>query len=248
MRFRLAPHIYAGKCNDDIIILDIEKDKYISITDKAASALQATLENDFTFTNDTYTCAQRVIDLEVPLSEMIEHFLSIRFIEICDQEQGTQLPNALMPGGLANYRWDHKSSMTAFSRVSKRSIITAFITLIKVESLLKKQGIKGILEALKKEHSSSKVYHSGTEKIIQELSDSVDIACSLYPKKIFCLGWASTFTLVALRNGINADLIIGVQNMPFYAHAWAEVDGNVINDDVQVRNRLTPLLKVPFGN
>lgn len=246
MHFRLASHIYAGKCNEDIIILDVNQDKYLSITDQASTALQTALEKEFEFDNGTYICTTVDKEMETLQSDMICYFLSSHFIEPSDKNTAIALPTAMEPGGLSNYRWDYKSSMAPFSRVPKITIMRALANLIKVEFLLKRHGIKGILDVLKKASMQRTSYSLGTEQSLKELSDSVDLACALYPKKIFCLGWASTFTLYALKNGIRANLVIGVQNVPFYAHAWAEVDGKVINDEDQVRRHLTPLVFAPF--
>jgi len=65
-----------------------------------------------------------------------------------------------------------------------------------------------------------------TEKICA----AVDIASIWYWKEVLCLQRSATSTCLLRFYGVPAQLIIGVQQMPFRAHAWVEVDGRVVND------------------
>lgn len=247
MRFRLQQHIFAGRSNQDVIVLDCEKDRYYSINGIAADLLQTILEQEFAFFEGKYTCVladqQNNPD---QLTNMISHFLSIGIVKVCDERDSPSLVSGpLLPGGLSNYTWDYKASMKSFSSVSKIALIKALISLMRMEYARTQYGIKGIMEILQRQKNFSDKRSTYDDRAIQELSDSVDLACALYPKKIYCLGWASTFTLLALKRGISANLVVGVQAIPFYAHAWAEVDGKVINDDERVRIYLTPLVAIP---
>jgi hypothetical protein len=41
-------------------------------------------------------------------------------------------------------------------------------------------------------------------------------------------------------------MIVGVQNYPFMAHAWIEVEDEVIGDDLNLKKNLAVILKEPF--
>ncbi len=58
----------------------------------------------------------------------------------------------------------------------------------------------------------------------------VDIACVLYFKQVLCLQRSAATTLLLRRHGCPAQMVIGVQLLPFKSHAWVEVDGRVVND------------------
>lgn len=69
----------------------------------------------------------------------------------------------------------------------------------------------------------------------QRIVRSVDRASAFYFKRAWCLQ-RSAVTVALLRlAGLPARLVIGVQRVPFYAHAWAELDGRVANDRPAVR-------------
>jgi hypothetical protein len=64
----------------------------------------------------------------------------------------------------------------------------------------------------------------------EEICAAIDLACIWYWKEVLCLQ-RSAATVCLLRScGIRAQLAIGAQSMPFKAHAWAEIDGHVVND------------------
>lgn len=65
---------------------------------------------------------------------------------------------------------------------------------------------------------------------LAELCQAVDIACIWYWKQVLCLQRSAAATCLLRHNGIPAQLVIGTQQVPFNAHAWVEVDGQVVTD------------------
>ena len=243
MYFQLRRNVYAGKWGSSIIILDAEKDKYFSITDAAASLFVAALENKFDYQDDQYISAIKLEDISTEvITPMLSQFIEQGFIKKVDTRgSATMLGAPLKEGGLSDYVWDHKSSWAPFVSISKLRLLSSFMTICRVNRLIGKQGIKGIMDEIVREKNKKKEFRVPSAEEIKQLSDCVDVACALYVKKVYCLGWASTFALQAVKNGWESSLVIGAQAIPFYAHAWAECDGQVVNDDERVREYLTVL-------
>ena len=65
---------------------------------------------------------------------------------------------------------------------------------------------------------------------LAELCRAVDLACIWYWKTVLCLQRSAAATCLLRRHGIPAQLVIGTQQIPFNAHAWVEVDGQVVSD------------------
>ena len=65
---------------------------------------------------------------------------------------------------------------------------------------------------------------------VADLCRAVDIACIWYWIKVLCLQRCAAATCLLRRHGIPAELVIGTQQVPFNAHAWVEVDGQVVTD------------------
>ena len=64
----------------------------------------------------------------------------------------------------------------------------------------------------------------------QQICSAIDRACTWYPKRVLCLQRSTATVLLLKKRGIPAQLVIGAQQFPFRAHAWAELNGSVIND------------------
>ena len=70
-----------------------------------------------------------------------------------------------------------------------------------------------------------------TEKICA----AVDLACIWYWKEVLCLQRSAATACLLKRYGVQAQMMIGAQQMPFKAHAWVEVNGRVVNDKPYMR-------------
>jgi Transglutaminase-like superfamily len=68
------------------------------------------------------------------------------------------------------------------------------------------------------------------------LCEAVHRAAVWYPKQTLCLQKASVTTGLLRQHGFHADMKIGIRKQPFHAHAWVEVDGQVVGDHQNVRN------------
>ena len=63
-----------------------------------------------------------------------------------------------------------------------------------------------------------------------QVCSAVNHACIWYPKRALCLKRSAVTTCLMRSCGMNAQMVIGAQKLPFKAHAWVEVDGRVVND------------------
>jgi hypothetical protein len=65
---------------------------------------------------------------------------------------------------------------------------------------------------------------------IEHICSAVSMACIWYWKEALCLQRSAATTCLLKEYGVPALMIIGVQHLPYKAHAWVEVDGRVVND------------------
>jgi hypothetical protein len=65
---------------------------------------------------------------------------------------------------------------------------------------------------------------------IERVCSAMDMACICYWKEVLCLQRSAATASLLKDYGVPAQMIIGVQQMPFKAHAWVEVTGRVVND------------------
>lgn len=72
---------------------------------------------------------------------------------------------------------------------------------------------------------------------IDALQSALDVACCLYPKQVLCLQRSAVLVRMLRHYGIPAHMMIGVQTLPFKAHAWVEVEGQIIHDRLAAREK-----------
>jgi len=65
---------------------------------------------------------------------------------------------------------------------------------------------------------------------LEQICAAADLACIWYWKEVLCLQRSAATACLLKSRGIQAEMVIGAQQMPFKAHAWVEVDGRVVND------------------
>lgn len=70
---------------------------------------------------------------------------------------------------------------------------------------------------------------------VEKICGAVDVACIWYWKEVLCLQRSAATACLLKHYGVNAQMMIGAQQMPFKAHAWVEVDGRVVNDKPYMR-------------
>jgi hypothetical protein len=105
--------------------------------------------------------------------------------------------------------------------------LRSFLTILRIELLMRFSSLEKLHRLVRKQAIGR--INNGKAPI-DEICHSVDLVCAFYPKQILCLQRSVATTLILKRNGWKAEMIIGVQLMPFNSHAWVEIDGIVVND------------------
>jgi hypothetical protein len=59
---------------------------------------------------------------------------------------------------------------------------------------------------------------------------AMDLASVLYFKRVLCLQRSAATARLLRSYGWDAEMVIGVQLLPFQSHAWVEIEGHVVND------------------
>lgn len=62
------------------------------------------------------------------------------------------------------------------------------------------------------------------------------------PRASHCLTSSLAFYGLAIKRRLQVRLVFGVQATPFLAHSWVEMDGVVLNDDLEFISCFTPIL------
>lgn len=66
---------------------------------------------------------------------------------------------------------------------------------------------------------------------VERTAYHVAVAAAFFPGRAVCLEQSLALYLLLRRRGVPAELRLGVQVYPFYAHAWVELHGEPVNED-----------------
>jgi len=75
----------------------------------------------------------------------------------------------------------------------------------------------------------------------RSICDAVLLATCFYWKPVLCLQRSVCAVRLLRKHGVVARLVIGYRPVPFFSHAWVEVDGRVVNGSPVYQQRLRPL-------
>ena len=133
-------------------------------------------------------------------------------------------------------------------RGTRRDTLFSWLVFLIVDLAIVFRGFPGVhrlVGAIRvRSRTSSAVDREG---VIAAVNDAVDRAAVWYPRTMLCLPRSVVATWLLRRYGVPAVMVIGVRKMPFYAHAWVEVDGRVVNDVPKVQTLYPPIDRLAPG-
>jgi hypothetical protein len=106
-------------------------------------------------------------------------------------------------------------------------VLQAYLRLIQFDFYLARGDFEALYNKIRNYPIGKK---PASPNSVEQICAAVDMACIWYWKEALCLQRSAATACLLKRLGVPAQLVIGVQQMPFKAHAWVEVDGRVLND------------------
>lgn len=243
----LSDHIRVTFFKDQAIILDLKKDKYYVLIESYSQILYSALTCGLYFENDKYNILGKNTK-DDSINKIIQELLSNGVLSKENDRLSESIYISREEGksGLENVDWRLPTSGITLS-LFKPTILKCYLSLIKVHFCLKFFGFYGLIKMIKRHRPSSREQQmQPNAQDLENLSDNLNKACLLFPKKIKCLEWAASFVLLSLSHKWPCNLVIGVQNFPFLAHAWVEYNDEVIFDNKLLPAHLSIILTEPF--
>jgi hypothetical protein len=106
-------------------------------------------------------------------------------------------------------------------------VLSAYSRLVYFDLCLARGNFRDLYEKVRNSPVAASVLHAD---VIERVCSAVDTACIWYWKEVLCLQRSAATVCLLKKLGIPAQMVIGVQHLPFAAHAWVEVDGRIVND------------------
>jgi len=106
-------------------------------------------------------------------------------------------------------------------------ILRAYLTLIQFHIYLVRGDFSGLHRMVRNTETSKR---PANPDAAARICAAVDMACIWYWKEVLCLQRSAVTACLLKRHGVPAQMVLGIQQIPFRAHAWVEVGGRVVND------------------
>lgn len=125
-------------------------------------------------------------------------------------------------------------------KTAKRAwlVLQALYQLALYEVILLLWGSGRILRSVSLQLTATKANSLAFERAICE---AVLFATCLHWKPVLCLQRSVCTARLLRRHGVNAHVVIGYRPLPFFCHAWVEVDGRVVYGSSAYPQRLKVL-------
>lgn len=106
-------------------------------------------------------------------------------------------------------------------------VLRAYANLLLFDLYLARGNFSALYEKVRRYPRATR---DSTPDTVEHVCTAVDTASIWYWKKVLCLQRSAATARLLKQCGVQAEMVIGAQQVPFKAHAWVEVDGRVAND------------------
>jgi hypothetical protein len=241
----LAEHAYACQCGDQVVVLDIRSDRYFSFSADEFAALpfniqgvRAAQTHNFDRTHESSS-----------KSEVAEFLVSKGLVVLADTGASSLLARPLYSQPVneipAPGRLDGLPTRLHI-RINLKHIIALVHALRTCRKLLQKGSFEGVVENIRRTHSTAvSPCSSVSDSQLEHLVSSFYVFRSFtYDARDHCL--LDTFIFITYLNQfrIYPYWIFGVQADPFSAHCWAQLGNDVLNDRIDHISQYTPIATI----
>lgn len=153
---------------------------------------------------------------------------------LLDPERGSKA------SGQTSFPWYAQSQDSARPASSWTSTFQGFLGLLIFDLLLALSSADSLFRVVRSRPTRKSKTKTNTTAVGQ-ICTAVEKACVWYPRRSLCLQRSAVTTWMLRRCGVPARLVVGVRPLPFLAHSWVEVDGEVINDFPRVKSFYQPV-------
>lgn len=117
-------------------------------------------------------------------------------------------------------------------------IARALYEIVRYDALILLGGSGCVLRRVRRQ---SVMPRSSNGELERNICDAVLVAACFYCKPVLCLQRAASTVILLRKYGVNARLMIGYRPLPFFSHAWVEVNGRVVYGSQAFQRQLRPL-------
>ena len=234
-KFRLAPEVcYSAPTEDGCIVLNIDHGTLLSLNPSGALMFSKLARSDAGLTRDEFLHAVIPEFEDVSLTKLgsaVDDLLAqLEVNKVLHPESGKNSSGSPTELRLIQTCVRLLLRFLLFTRVYTMAALLLFLT---IDSILRFGGFGSLHQMLT--NWQINLGRRNDHSVIVSACTAVDKAGIWHPKQSLCLQRSAVLVCLLRAFGVPAEMVIGVHKMPFYSHAWAEVEGEVINDHRHVQ-------------
>lgn len=244
MFFEWNKDVFGASFRERIILLILRRDNYSGLDKNASRCIDFVLKNEFSYKNGFFYPISSKSNIDnIALNKVIMKFIDLKIINTTENKtRRNKIAVPKEPGGIAQLEWLTKLDNNDI-KPKNLLILKAFFYLCKSHFILKISKINGLIGEINRNKIKTRSAVSSVEQSLV-LASALDSACLFFPRNTACLLYAASLLMLHRNQNLECNFVIGVQNAPFYAHAWIEVDNTVINDNPELNKKLAPIVTI----
>ena len=227
LRFSIAPTLRFAHDEDGLVLLDLRRGDYSSFNPVGALVwkqieMGATLEEILGTLAMTFPEVDPGIitqDVRALLTQLLNEGLIAADRSGCGARPKSSAPTRAMDSDPAS----------ANEEVGLWRTLTAFLYLVYVDVLMRLSCFRRVYDTVCETETRARSVEPAS---IRRTCRAMDRAARAYLKRAWCLQRSAACVFQLRRQGVPAELVLGVRTFPFGAHAWVELDGRILNDDL----------------
>ncbi len=210
----LREGVWAALICDELVLLDIDADAYFGLDVEMTQTLIA-LMNDGVDPCELTDCNSEAFETIVSLTR--ESLICMSSTSPHPGCRWYSVPRE--PGGLSVCAWrPYESLLLPSSRCRLSTKLEALAALTRCHISIALFRLQGVMNLLNIDTRHNRLRNVDRNELA-ELRDAVNQVRIWYPYQVDCLLGSAALTLMAICHQWPVQLVIGVQNYPFYAHA-----------------------------
>lgn len=213
----LSSFVYATRGKRGIVIFDIKKDKYYLLNHEESKSLES------------------YINSKIVNSIMVEKMIKKKIIDVNIINNEFSLPSYKKKPILPEIEIEAHKYLKKIPRSKNLSLIDcmmAWLCLVFAIILVNFGLMYLCFKYIRYLKMSSKSINNPI--LLPEIVGCVNKASKFIPIKIKCLEWSVASVFLSYWKNTNVDLVIGISEQPFTAHAWLAYNGKSIVSNIKL--------------
>lgn len=224
--FALAQHAFVCRCDRQVVILDLRRDRYLAVDAYKHAALAALVQ-------DWPACNDETVDADATPALALAH--SLMSLGVLTQPPQTGKSAAPLPAVVARSEWNQSS------QASTGTMFAVVLATIGASLLLRWLPFERVVERVRRRQLQQRA----TSDIYQLRQLVGQFRCArawLFSSDNRCLHETLALLEFLALHHHYPRWIFGVHTTPFAAHCWLQHDDIVVNDSLDKVAQFTPIM------